>query len=327
MRAPRITATGRLQRLLAILQWSAQQPDGALVGDLCERFGLSQEELVKELDLANMINADSPFYDEMPFEVFLEEDRVFVRLFSFRRPMRLTPAEGLALVAAADSLVDDEDDGASSPLARALAKLADLLGIEPGQAVDVDLDPDGGESGRRLRQAIAEDRQVSFVYWTYGRDEVARRLVDPWDLFSEGATWYLAGWAHDPGAARNFRLDRMEDLVIEGEARTQPAPASLDRSARTVDEAPRVVLDLAPWAWWVAEAHPVISAEQHGDHLRVTLAVAGSSWLERLLLRLGPGATVVEIDEELGGPDLAARAAERVLARYQPADGAAEAAR
>ena len=328
MRAPRITAAGRLQRLLAILQWAAQQDDGALVVDLCERFALSQAELVKELDLANMINADSPFYDEMPFEVFLEEDRVFVRLFSFRR-MRLTPAEGLALVAAADSLIDDEDSGDEpSPLARALTKLADLLGIEPGQAVDVDLDPDGGETGRRLRQAMAEDRQVSFVYWTYGRDAVARRVVDPWELFSERSTWYLAAWAHEPGAPRNFRLDRMQSLTIEDDARTQPAPRSLDRSARTVDEAPQVVLDLAPWAWWVAEAHPVISAEPVDDQrLRVTLAIAGSSWLERLLLRLGPGATVVAIDDELGGPDLAARAAARVLARYQAADGASEAAR
>ena len=73
MRAPRITAAGRLQRLLAILQWAAQQDDGALVVDLCERFALSQAELVKELDLANMINADSPFYDEMPFEVFVTQ--------------------------------------------------------------------------------------------------------------------------------------------------------------------------------------------------------------------------------------------------------------
>lgn len=325
MRAARITATGRLQRLLAILQWAAQQPDGAPVDELCSRFRLSSAELVKELDLANMINADSPFYDEMPFEVFLEEDRVFVRLFSFRRPMRLTPAEGLALVAAADSLVDDDPDG---PLARALAKLAALLGIEPGQAVDVELDPDGGETGRRLRQAIAQDRQVSFVYWTYGRDAVARRTVDPWELFSEAATWYLAGWAHDAGAARNFRLDRMQDLAIDDAARTAPRPDHVERSARSVDEAPQVVLDLAPWAWWVAEAHPVISAEQIDEQrLRVTLAVAGSSWLERLLLRLGPGAVVVDIDDSLGGPDLAAQAAARVLARYQPADGAPEAAR
>lgn len=329
MRAPRITAAGRLQRLLAILQWAAQQPDGALVSDLCERFRLRQDELVKELDLANMINADSPFYDEMPFEVFLEEDRVFVRLFSFRRPMRLTPAEGLALVAAADVLVGSEEaTGGPGPLERALTKLADLLGIEPGQAVDVDLDPDGGEDGRRLRQAIADDRQVSFVYWTYGRDAVGRRVVDPWEVFTEGAAWYLTGWAHDRGAARNFRLDRMEDLAIEDARRANSAPATLDRSARTVDEAPQVVLDLAPWAWWVAEAHPVISAVPiDPDRLRVTLAVAGPSWLERLLLRLGSGATIVAIDPELGGPDLAARAAARLLERYDPADGAAEGAR
>ncbi len=329
-----MTAAGRLQRLLAILQWAAQHPEGALVSDLCDRFHLDQEDLVKELDLANMINADSPFYDEMPFEVFLEEDRVFVRLFSFRRPMRLTPAEGLALVAAADSLIDDplatgsDHDHEPGPLARALAKLADLLGIEPGQAVDVEVDPDGGQQGRSLRQALADDRQVSFVYWTYGRDAVARRVVDPWEVFTEHSAWYLAGWAHDPGAARHFRLDRMEDLTIEDEPRTHPAPRALGRSARTVGDAPQVVLDLAPWAWWVAEAHPVISAEPVDDHrLRVTLAVAGASWLERLLLRLGPGATVVQIDEELGGPDLAARAAARVLARYQPANGAEETAR
>lgn len=329
MSTPRITAAARLQRLLALLQWAAAQPDGAPIVALCERFHLSQAELVKELDLANMINADSPNYDEMPFEVFVEDDRVFVRLFSFRRPMRLTAAEGLALVASADVLVDREvETDGPGPLERALRKLADLLGIEPGQAVDVDLDPDGGENGRLLRDAIAADRQVSFVYWTYGRDSVARRIVDPWELFSEGSEWYLAGWAHDAGAQRNFRLDRLQDLTVEPSARVEPAPASLGRSARAVDESPQVVLDLDRWAWWVADVHPVVSAEQiDDDHLRVTLAVAGASWLERLLVRLGPGATVVQIDPALGPPDLAAQAARRVLTRYGHAGGAPGAAR
>ena len=169
---------------------------------------------------------------------------------------------------------------------------------------------------------------MSFVYWTYGRDAVAPRLVDPWKVFTEDAVWYLAGWAHDRSAPRNFRLDRMQDLAVEDERRASPPPAAGGHSARAVGDGPQVVLDLAPWAWWVAEAHPVISATQiDPQRLRVTLAVAGTSWLERLLLRLGSGATVVTIDHELGGPDLAARAAARVLARYQGADGVAEAAR
>ena len=45
--------------------------------------------------------------------------------------------------------------------------------------------------------------------------------------------------------------------------------------------------------------------------LRVTMKIAERAWLERLLLRLGPGAAVVE-----GDASLARGAAERVLRRY-----------
>ena len=44
-----------------------------------------------------------------------------------------------------------------------------------------------------------------------------------------------------------------------------------------------------------------------------TMAVTARPWLERLLLRLGPDARLVEGDD----PDLARHAAARVLARYR----------
>lgn len=315
MSKPRITASARLQRLLAILQWAASQPDGAAVDELCARFRLTPAALVKELDLASMVGADSEHYDDMPFEVFVEDGRVYVRLFSFRRPLRLSPAEGLALVAAADVLVDD--DSADSPLARALAKLADLLGIEPGQAVEVDLDPEGGDLGRTLRQAIADRRQVRFTYWTYGRDAVGERTVDPWQLFDQGGSWYLTARDRVARAERRFRLDRMEDLEVL-DAPATPPPATLVPALSVTSGSPQVVLDLAPRAGWVADAHPVVASEAGPDgRRRVTLAVAGSPWLERLLLQLGPDATVVEIDAELGDASIAAAAAARVLARYR----------
>ena len=50
--------------------------------------------------------------------------------------------------------------------------------------------------------------------------------------------------------------------------------------------------------------------------LRVTLGVTATPWLERILLQLGPAAQVVTLDPRLGGADLAAAAADRVLARY-----------
>ncbi len=317
MSAPRITAAARVQRLLALLQWAAGHPEGVAVDELCARFKLKQGDLARELELASLIGADSPHYDDMPFEVFVEDGLVFVRLFSFRRPMRLTPAEGMALVAAADVLIDRDLDGPDrGPLERAIEKLASLLGIEPGDVIDIDFDPGGGPEGALLREAIEADRQVSFTYWTYGRDEVAVRHVDPWEVFTEGGTWYLSAWAHDAKATRNFRLDRMADVAVTDLPRA-PVPARRARGQLVADPAPLVVLDLAPSARWVAEAHPVVSAEPMGeDRLRVTLAVAGASWLERLLVALGPDATVVEISSELGDADIAAGAARRVLARY-----------
>ena len=233
-----------------------------------------------------MIGADSPHYDEMPFEVILEEDRVFVRLFSFRRPMRLTPAEGLALVAAADALVDREDrtDG-PGPLERALQKLADLLGIEPGQAVDVELDPDGGEVGPGCcaRPSPTTGRSRSSTGPTGAtRWPAAWSTPGPSSPTGPSGTWRPGPTSPAPAATSASTACRT--WCSRTRARTQAAPTSVDLDARTDDGAPHVVLDLPPWARWVAEAHPVISAEPVGDdRLRVTLAVAGSSWLERLL--------------------------------------------
>jgi proteasome accessory factor C len=309
-----------------MLQWAAQHPDGVPVADLCARFRLKPADLARELDLASMIGADAANYDEMPFEVFVEDGLVFVRLFAFRRPMRLTPAEGLALVAAADVLVDRAGPDAAGPLERALEKLAALLGIEPGQAIEVELDPDGGPTGARLRGAIEADQQVAFTYWTYGSDEVRRRTADPWDLFVERSTWYLVAWDHDADAARHFRLDRMDEVEVLDAARSSRAPSDLAKQTGVDGSAPQVVLDLGPGARWVAEAHPVLDAEaMPDDRLRVTLAVSAPAWLERLLLRLGDEAEIVRIDERLGSTDLAASAARRVLARYEAADGATSA--
>jgi hypothetical protein len=78
-----------------------------------------------------------------------------------------------------------------------------------------------------------------------------------------------------------------------------------------------VVLEIEPEASWVAEVYPVEAVEVRDDgRLRVTLAISARPWLERLLLRLGPRARVVEVvgDDSLDG--CAAVAARRVLARY-----------
>jgi proteasome accessory factor C len=77
---------------------------------------------------------------------------------------------------------------------------------------------------------------------------------------------------------------------------------------------PRVTLALAPSAEWVVESHPHESATRRRDgSWEVVLAVSETAWLERLLLALGPDATVVA-PAELS--TLGVAAARRIRARY-----------
>ena len=66
----------------------------------------------------------------------------------------------------------------------------------------------------------------------------------------------------------------------------------------------------------MVDQYPVESTDELPDGgLRVQLAISARPWLERLLVRLGPDARVVETAPELAGagPD----AATRMLARYR----------
>ncbi|MDD9207365.1 WYL domain-containing protein [Georgenia sp. 10Sc9-8] len=64
-----------------------------------------------------------------------------------------------------------------------------------------------------LLTAIDQRRPVRFVYRTARTGQVAERTVDPWRLLNRRRGWYLLGRDHDRGAARIFRLSRIEGRV------------------------------------------------------------------------------------------------------------------
>lgn len=304
------SASDRLRRLLALVPWVVAA-DGPKVTDVCERFGLTRAELVADLDLVFLCGVH-PFTPDTLMDVVVERGRVWIRYADyFRRPLRLTPEEGLALVAAGSALLVTPGQEPDGPLARGLAKLAGVLGVEPGEGLEVRLGAASAEVLDTLRGAVAERRCVEIDYYTYGRDERSRRVVDPTAVFAADGAWYVAAWCHLAEADRRFRVDRIRALVpLERRFRARRAPAPGVFEPRPED--PRVVLDLAPAGRWVAEQYPVEAVEERpGGRLRVTLVASERAWLERLLLRLGPAARVVE-----GAADTGAVAAERILARY-----------
>ena len=307
----RASADERLRRLLALVPWVVQQ-DGPTVEETCARFGLTEQELIAELDLVWCCGVH-PFTPDSLIDVAVEEGRVWIRYADyFERPLRLTPEEGLALVAAGAALLAVPGADPEGPLARGLHKIAGVLGIDAEGALDVRLGavPEGVLD--TLRQATAGRHQVDIDYYTYGRDARTRRVVDPWAVFAAEGEWYLAGWCHLAQAERRFRVDRIRTVDVLDTTFEPPAEPPKAEVFEPQPDDPRVVLELAPQARWVAEQYPIEAVEELGEgRLRITLVVSEQPWLERLLLRLGPHATVVE-----GAEGVAAGAAKRVLARY-----------
>ncbi len=100
----RPSAAERLERLLSIVPWVVAQ-DGPTVAETCERFAISERDLIADLNLLFLCGV-YPYTPDALIEVDIDGGRVWVRFADwFRRPLRLTPPEGLALVAAARALL------------------------------------------------------------------------------------------------------------------------------------------------------------------------------------------------------------------------------
>lgn len=313
----RITASDRLKRLLALLPWVAAQ-QGPTVDEVCERFALTTEDLLSDINLVSMVGIP-PYSPGDLFDIVVEGGRVWVHLQpSFDRALRLTPEEALGLVAAGASLLAVPGADPQGPLARGIAKVAATLGVAADEAIDVDLGYASATVLGALQEASANRHRVRIEYYTHGRDEHTTRDVDPYRVYADHGQWYVVGFDHLRDEERLFRIDRVLSVEPLDEVFEPPEDVQTLGLFEARADDPRVVLELEPEAGWVAEVYPVERVEGLDDgRVRVTLAISARPWLERLLLRLGPRARVIEVTGDAELANCAKNAAQRVLARYE----------
>jgi proteasome accessory factor C len=315
--SPRAVAGAEIQRILALVPWIVAHP-GATKAEIAQRFGISEAQLDDDLALVLMIGV--PPYSPGDYLDVEEDDdgRVTIHLADyFRRPLRLTPAEGLALLAAGRALLAVPGSDAHGPLATALAKLEHALDL-PDLVVDVS-EPDELAA---VRDATARRQRIEIDYWSAGRDDLTTRRIDPEVVFFATGQWYVGAYCHQARDERMFRVDRIRDVRATGDT-FEPGATGFEAGEvfRPRVDDPRVTLNLAPEAAWVAEAYPAESVTERADgSLDVVLAVTEPAWLERLLLRLGTEAQVTAPENLRSvGP----RAAQEILRRYTDNGGSA----
>jgi predicted DNA-binding transcriptional regulator YafY len=327
---------GRFRRLLAILAWLAQVQEAPL-DEAAARFEMSPESLVAELEMAACCGVP-PYTPDQLMEIVVTDTTVSARLGpSLARPRRLSPHEGFALAAAARALLATPGSDENGALSRALTKLERALGGE--LRVELDSPPLLPE----VQAAVEAGASLRVTYYSASTDRLTERDIRPVSLFAAEGHWYVDAWSGTAGDMRRFRVDRISKAQSVGNEAAGPAgsaPPDVDSvpldTASTAGAAPqpgdpgfavfvpgpdnrRVRLFLDRASMWLVESVPSAGPpEPVADGVEVEVFVGGTAWLERLLLRLGPGARVVEPAEDRG---LAGDAARRILRRYGVAAG------
>ena len=322
---PRLAASPRLERLLILVPWVMANPD-ATVDEVCERFKITHEDLVADLELL-IVCGLPPFGPGDMIEAWIDGDHIHLAAADYlSRPLRLTRWEAMTLLVMGRALASLPGLSEGDSLHRALAKIEGALSPEEAAAAEdlaarvaVDLEGTGAEPLLAdLRDAIAGRERLRITYYSFGRDELTERTVDPFVVFSALGNWYMLARDGTSGEERIFRIDRIKDLATTGERFTLPPGFDPERAAAGALFVPsprdiEVILDIGPDAGWVLEVTPHDGAEPlDGGWTRMTLRTPHLEWLERLVLRLGDDVKIVAPDALRDGVMEAAARALRV---------------
>ncbi|MBA2560310.1 MAG: WYL domain-containing protein [Propionibacteriales bacterium] len=318
-------AQDQVARMLALVPYLRAR-DGIAVEDVARDFGVKPAQIVKDLNVLWFCGLpNSVTGDMIDVDMGALDGEGVVKLTNadyLTRPLRLAPHEALALMVALRALREVSGPGEQDAVDRALVKLEAAAGEASTKAstVDIQIDPVDTRIRVVVDQALREHRQLDLLYYVPGRDETTQRAVSPMRLiFSEGHG-YLEAWCHRVDEVRMFRLDRMIELSLldtPAAPRENAHRADLSRGLFQPDDSdPLAVIDLAPAAGWVADYYPIERVEEvGGGHLRVGLRFSSEGWLERLVLRLGGGA---ELIEPVALADRVRQRAADALAQYSP---------
>jgi proteasome accessory factor C len=333
----------RLERILLLIPYCVAHP-GVTIAELAKRFDAPEKEIKEDLNL--LFVCGLPDYTPADLmEVSLENDMVFIRMADyFARPLRLTRTEAIPLYLKSQALVNLLQGTGSGlkeldSLKSAIDKLGKaLLPQEGGVAeltkrIKVQLESGEAKWLALLREAVTEHRRVDLEYYTYSRDNMTRRKVDPHLVFASLGHWYFSGYCHMVQDRRMFRLDRIKSIELtddtfeapKDEDSGMPPPLVYVPGPETVRVKLRVTRGIAQWlseAGWVQGYLPVEQTKTlKGGREELVFRTSPGEWLEKLLLRFGADVEVVE------PPELAERlqsAAQDILALYEKPKKAAK---
>ncbi len=301
----------RLNRILLMVPYIVAS-DGASIDELCERFEISRDELVCDLDTLRMCGVP----DYTPADLIdycIEGDRIQMMMADyFKRPLTLTREEALALVVSGRALIRSGVFAEDSPLGTALGEIEQLIPLEDqeelesvAERIDVEMGAYTGRWKNIIEKGLKKQKNLLIEYYSFSKGEMTEREVEPLSLLWSRGYWYLLGFCHEAGDTRLFRLDRIKSVKLTAR------PVAGD--ARKSFEVPELVGEYKPGkkahtvrlrfsgreGRRLVEEWPTANVEEALDGtVTVGLRTRNLAWLSNYLLRYGDRIRI-EAPEEL----------------------------
>ncbi|MDQ4064959.1 MAG: WYL domain-containing protein [Actinomycetota bacterium] len=320
MTVPAARTAQRLQRILVLVPYAIAHP-GVSIGELAERFGSKEKDLIDDLNLLFMCGLPGYGPGDL-IDVDIDEGNVYVRMADyFAAPLKLTPIEALSLYAGAAALQTLPGMEGADALARAITKLGRALGAgdDGGSPLSIRFETGPDQHLEALNRALEERRRIRMHYFSASRAELTQREVDPWGLYAALGRWYLIGFDHSRSEERMFRVDRIKSISLTDERSEIPPDVDLEsyRAAFRPGRDTRVAsFEISPRAArWFGEYYPLRSTTTRDDAwVRVEIEYSSAVWLARLIVSLGPDVRAIQPGE---AADAARALARDILELYE----------
>lgn len=204
----------RADRLIKIVHYLRRMRQAVTARKIAEDFGICQRTVYR--DIQDLMNSGVPIFGEAGVGYLIDK--------KYHLPPVMFDPDELEAIALGINMVNNWTDEAfaakaNSALEKIQAVLPEILLHEMQQLATHSVESRGKipweVSFSDIRQCIRLKRKISFHYTDHGGWETDR-TVRPLALTFFGPVWLVVSWCEERKAFRNFRLDRMTDLIIPG---------------------------------------------------------------------------------------------------------------
>ncbi|NLM37483.1 MAG: YafY family transcriptional regulator, partial [Firmicutes bacterium] len=217
----------RLSRLFEMF-FTIQAVPGLSAAELAKRCRVSIRQCYR--DLRTLEEGGVPLYNERGYRILKG---------SVLQDISFTLEEAMALIYGL-KLIEQQKGLLETP-SQALGKLMDRLpeglrrrlgSIE--ERVEIDITPAADYSNKgplfkAINTAIQEQKILKIEYYSFSRDTVTTRKVNPYKLVFKDGFWYLVGYCHHREKVRVFRVDRIRCFSLTSETFAPPTDFDFEK--------------------------------------------------------------------------------------------------